>query len=134
MIAKRIAAGVVVSILLGAGAAGVAGASSSSGHHHHGARLRHLEARIARVEAIAQAGKLPANFKCAKAPKDLVRISKAEAWIGVYLPKAEAREASAVAAGRTRRAHVIEHRIDEAQKLDAALVTVGSLITAACPS
>lgn len=132
----KLVIGLSVAAVLGIGAVGIAGASTSSDHHHHihGARLHRLEAQAAQVEAIAAAGKLPAAFKCSSASKDLVRISKAESLITAYLPKAEAREAAALAAGKKQRAHVIAHRIAEAQKLEAALVTVGGLITTACPS
>jgi hypothetical protein len=133
MIVRRLAAGVVVAALVAAGAVGVAGASSS-GHHHDGARFRRMEARVARVEAIARAGVLPASFTCAKATKDLAKISKAESWINGYIPRAQARQAAALAAGEARRAHVIAHRIAEARRAEAALETVGSLITAACPT
>jgi len=126
MNARNIAAGIAVVALVGTGA-GVAGASGS-GHHSH------WKSEVARIEAIAKAGKLPASFKCANASKDLARITKAETWITAYLPKAEAREAAAVAAHKTRLAHVIAHRIAGVEKFESALVTVSSLINAACTS
>jgi hypothetical protein len=129
----RLAAAVAVAALIGVGAVGVAGASSTGHGHHHG-RLRRIEAEAAKIEAIAAAGKLPAGFKCAHAARDLTRISRAESRIDAYIPRAEAREAAALAARHTKRAAVIAHRIAEAQKLESALVTVDSLITAACPS
>jgi hypothetical protein len=133
MIWRKLIAGLAVAAIVGAGAMGIAGASSS-GRHHDAARLRRLEARIARVEAIATAGKLPASFRCAMAQKDLANIARAETWISVYVPMAQTRHAAALAAGETRRAHRIAHRIAEARRADAALGTVGSLITAACPA
>lgn len=131
---RKLVIGVSVVAVVGLGAVGIAGASSSSDHHSHRARLHRLEAQAARVEAIAAAGKLPAKFTCSNAPKDLARISKAESWIAAYLPRAEAREADASASGRVHRAHVIAQRVAEAQRLESALVTVGGLITTACPS
>jgi hypothetical protein len=130
---RKLAATVAVVALIGVGAVGVAGASSPGHGHRHG-HLGRLEAEAAKVEAIAAAGKLPASFKCAHAAKDLTRIAKAESRIDAYIPKAEARQASALAAGHQKRANVIGHRIAEAQNLETALVTVASLITAACPS
>ena len=125
---RNIAAGVAVAALLGTGA-GVAGASGGGHQGRH-----HLRAEIARVEAIAKAGKLPASYKCSNASKDLARISKAESWINAYLPKAEAREAADLLAGKKRAAHVLARRIAAAEQFDSALVTVGSLINAACSS
>jgi len=125
MNARNLAAGIAVVALVGTGA-GVAGASGSAHHHHH------WKAEVAKIEAIAKAGKLPAGFKCASAPKDLAQITKAETWIHAYLPKAEAREAAAVAAHKTKLAHLIKHRITGVEKFQSALITVSSLINAAC--
>jgi hypothetical protein len=126
MIMRKLSAGIAIAALLATGAAGIAGASSN-GHGHQGNR-------VARIEAIAASGKLPASFRCASASKDLALIAKGESKIDVYLPKAAAREAAAVAAHQTKRAHVIAHRITEVQKFEAALVTVSSMIKTACPA
>lgn len=139
---RKLAAGLTILALVGVGAAGISGASpapssahaATASHHISKARLRRLERLAVKVEAIAKADKLPAAFSCANAARDLTRISTAESWIAAYLPRAEAREAAALKAGRTKRAHVIAHRIAEANKLDAALVVVDSLIVTACPS
>lgn len=127
MNARSIVAGVAVVALVGTGA-GIAGASGSTNHHHH------WKAEVAKIEAIAKADRLPAGFKCASASKELARIAKAESWINAYLPKAEAREAAAVKAHKTKEAHVIAHRIAGVEKFQSALVTVSSLINAACTS
>jgi hypothetical protein len=125
---RTLSATLAVAALLGVGVASAAGATQPV-HAHHG-----IATRVARIEAIAAAGTLPAGFSCAKAPADLARIAKVESRIATYVPKAQAREAAALAAGKPGRAQVIATRIAKVQKFDAALGTVGSLITEKCPS
>jgi hypothetical protein len=127
---RTLSATLAVAALLGVGVSGAAGATTTHAHHaHHG-----IATRVARIEKIAAAGTLPASFSCTKAPADLARIAKVEGRIGAYLPKAEAREAAAQAAGKTAEADAIASRIAKVQKFDAALGTVGALITEKCPS
>jgi hypothetical protein len=124
---RSLSASLAVAALLGVGITGAAGATTIHGHHG-------LATRAARIEAIAASGKLPSSFSCTKAPGDLARIAKVEGRIAAYIPKAQAREAAAQAAGKTAKADVIAARIGKVQKFDAALGTVGALITEKCPS
>ena len=89
---------------------------------------------VARIEAVANAGKLPANYSCTKASTQLARISTIESKLSTRLAKAQANQAAATAAGQTTKANAIAARITKAQQFSTALGTVSSLISAQCPA
>lgn len=73
------------------------------------------------------------HLSCARAPKALTRISKIEGAIGRRLPKWQAAEKKATAAGHTTRAGRIETRIHKLQKIDTKVGTLAKKINAKCP-
>jgi hypothetical protein len=74
------------------------------------------------------------HFNCARATKTLTRIEKNEAHIVAGLPKLEAREAKALAEGKTTRAARIEKRINrwESATFKARLTKRSAGIEAKC--
>jgi hypothetical protein len=123
---RTITAGAAIAGALSVGLVGVAGAASP-GKGHAGAHQR-----IARIEAVANAGALPANFNCSTAATKLARIQTVQSKIATRMTTAEGRESAATAAGDTARATEIANRISKAQTFQADLGTVANLITAKC--
>jgi len=72
--------------------------------------------------------------RCAKAEKVAVRINKLEAKAAAWVPKAEAREAKATAAGHTKLEALIAKRIARVQKLETSGNTLLAKIAAKCGS
>jgi hypothetical protein len=70
--------------------------------------------------------------RCAKAEKVAARITKLEGKATTWLPKAQAREAKATAAGNTKLATVIGNRITRVQKLEGRGNTLLAKIAAKC--
>jgi hypothetical protein len=69
---------------------------------------------------------------CVKAEKLATRIQAREARAAAWVPKAQAREAKATAAGHTKVATRIGNRIARVQKLETRGNTVLAKITAKC--
>ncbi len=99
---------------LSLGAAGVAGAATPASTPSPATRL--------------------ANFNCANATKALNRIDKLQSDITAGLPKLNAAEAKAVAAGHTRRADRLKRVISRLESPKAAnrLTKAASAIEAKC--
>jgi hypothetical protein len=74
----------------------------------------------------------PTATQCAKAEKVAVRIQKLETKAATWVPKAEAREAKATAAGHTKLATRIGNRIARVQKLETRGTTLLGKISAKC--
>jgi len=72
--------------------------------------------------------------RCARAEKVGARITKRETKAATVLPKMEAREAKAKAAGHIKQAAAIENRIDRVKKLEARGDQVLAKIAAKCGS
>jgi hypothetical protein len=120
-----LSAAVAIAVFVSVGASGVAGAAPSRRRHHS---FRE------KIEAIAAADKLPAKFTCAKASKELTRISATETRVTAQIATLQTKETAATNAGKTARAHAIAARITAVQTFGTALGTVDTLITNACPS
>lgn len=89
------------------------------------------------VAAAAPAGATttPAHSpNCAKAPKALARLTRAENKISTALSKSEARQAKAEQAGHTALAQVIGARITWLHAAASYDTTLQQKINAACPS
>jgi hypothetical protein len=71
---------------------------------------------------------------CARAPKALTRISKVEAAIWRRLPRLQAAEKKAVAAGHATRATHIETRIHRLQTIETRAGALAKRINAKCPT
>jgi hypothetical protein len=74
------------------------------------------------------------RFNCDRAPRALARIQKVESQISAGLPRLNAAEQKAKAAGRTKRADRIQHRITrlENPKTRARLDRLSKAIVAKC--
>ncbi len=123
MMRKLIAvAAVSGSLVFGAagiiGPSGTAGAAASTQRPH-----RRLPSNVT-----------PATHasRCAKAETLATRIKARETKAAAWLPKAQAREAKATAAGHTKVATRISDRITRVQKLEAKGNTVLAKIAAKC--
>jgi hypothetical protein len=123
---RTITAGAAIAGALSVGLVGVAGAATP-GQGQAGAHKG-----AARIEAVANAGALPANFDCSTAATKLARIQTAQSKIATHITTAEGRESAATAAGNTARATAIANRISKAQTFQADLGKVANLITAKC--
>jgi hypothetical protein len=99
--AERLAVGLAAATVLSLGVGGLAGAAAP--------------APSTTTPAPSSTASPTHQFNCARAPKVLARIQKAEAKIAAGLPKLHAAEAKATAAGRTKAANRIERRIDRLQ-------------------
>ncbi len=73
------------------------------------------------------------TFNCARAPRVLARIAKLEARAQAFIPKAQAREATAQKNGNTTRANKIAARITRVQGLEARAATLQQKVEATCP-
>jgi len=73
------------------------------------------------------------TFNCARAPRVLARIAKLEARAQAFIPKAQAREATAQKNGNTTRANKIAARITKVQGLEAKATTLQQKVEARCP-
>jgi hypothetical protein len=73
------------------------------------------------------------TFNCANAPRALARIAKLESKAQVWAPKAEAREAKAVAADKTKVADRIGRRVKRVEALEARGTARAGKIQALCP-
>ena len=69
---------------------------------------------------------------CAKAEKVAARITTLESKAAVWLPKAQANEAKATAAGKTKLEAAIGRRISRVQKLETRGNTLLAKIAAKC--
>lgn len=131
MMIKKVGAGAALLAALSVGAVGVAGAATSPvSQASHPNRAAH----VARIEAVANAGKLPANFSCSTASTKQANISNMVAKINARIVVGQQKEAAATAAGNTAQAAKIANRISHAQTFVSDLGTVSSLITASCPA
>ena len=74
------------------------------------------------------------TVNCVKAEKLAARINARETKAATWVPKAQAREAKATAAGHTKLATWIARRITRVQKLEARGNTVLAKISAKCGS
>jgi hypothetical protein len=72
--------------------------------------------------------------RCAKAEKLAVRIQALETKAAAWVPKAQAREAKATAAGHTKLATRIGKRISRVEKLETRGTTLLGKISAKCGS
>lgn len=99
--AKRLAVGLAAATVLSLGLGGLVGAATP--------------APSTAPPGSSSAASPAHQFNCARAPKVLARIQKAEAKIAAGLPKLHAAEAKATAAGRTKAAKRIQRRIDRLQ-------------------
>lgn len=117
--ARRLAVGMAAVSVLSLGAGGLAGAATQTP-----------------TSSPPSTAAVPAHrhFNCARAPKALARIQKVEARIAAGLPKLEAAEQKAKAAGKTQRAQRIQRRIDrlESSKTKDRLSRLQSAIQAKC--
>jgi hypothetical protein len=107
---RTIIAGAAVAGALTFGAAGIAGASTpaTSGTGANKAAL------------------------CARLPAIQARVQKVEAKVTTWVPKAEAREAAAKTAGKTKRADAIAARIARVQKRETRVNARLAKAQAAC--
>ena len=110
------------------GIAGSAGAATPAQNHPKAAAM------VAKIEAVANAGQLPANYSCTKASTQLAHISTTQSKLSTRLATAQANQAAATAAGQTTKANAIAARITKAEQFSTALGTVSSLISAQCPA
>ncbi len=107
---RRIIAGTAVAGALTLGLAGMAGAATTN----------------------TAATGTPSAAVCAKAANIEARIQKYDAAVTARLPKAEAREAKAKAAGHTKFATYIANRITKAQNREIKLTALAAKIEAKC--
>jgi hypothetical protein len=110
-LAQKAVAATVVCGALALGTGGVAfaattGASATTGHHHH----------------------------CARAPKALTKINKAEGTIAARITKLQTAEQKLTTAGRTKAAAKVESRITKLQKADTKAGALATKIEAKCPT
>jgi hypothetical protein len=111
--AQKVVAATVICGALALGTAGVASAATPTG-----------------------AGSAPAtatHVTCARAPKALTRMAKVEHAISRRLPKLQAAETKAKAAGHTKVASRIERRIHRLQKVNTKARSLAKKINARCP-
>jgi hypothetical protein len=116
---------IVVCVLSGAltlGGAGVAAAASSTSN-----------GSTPVSGAAGTGGSSKGTFNCANAPKALARIAKLEAKAQAWLPKAEARETKATQSGHTKLAAKIAKRVQRVQKLEVAGNKRAAHIQSLCP-
>ena len=73
------------------------------------------------------------TFDCSRAPRALARIAKLESKAGTWLPKAQAREATAQQNGHTTVADRIAKRIARVQKFQTRGTSIQQKIQAKCP-
>ncbi len=107
---RTIIAGAAVAGALTFGAAGIAGASTPT---------------------TGSTGTATAA-KCAKLPAIQATVQKVEAKVATWVPKAEAREAKAKAAGHTKLADAIGHRITRVQNRETKVNARLAKAQAAC--
>jgi len=112
---------------LALGTAGVAGASAPT-------PTAGATASVATTAHTTWAAGRLRHFSCARAPKALTRIQKAEAAIAAGLPRLHAAESKATAAGRTKRAARIQKLISRLGRPGAAarLQKLATAIEAKC--
>jgi len=108
---RKIIAGTAVAGALSLGLAGMAGAATAD---------------------TPASGGTPSAAVCAKAANIEARIEKYDAAVTARLPKAEAREAKAKAAGHTKFATYIANRITKAQNRETKLNALAAKIEAKC--
>jgi hypothetical protein len=120
--AKRLAVGMAAATVVSLGLGGLAGAATP--------------APPSTPAPATSPSTAPAHrhFNCARAPRALARIEKAEAHIKADLPKLQAREQKAKAAGRTKAAARIQRRINrlESPKATARLDRLSAAIKTKC--
>jgi hypothetical protein len=107
---RTVIAGAAVAGALTFGAAGIAGASTPTA---------------------ASAGTAKATL-CAKLPTLQAKVQKVEAKVSTWVPKAEAREAKAKAAGHTKLGDVIAKRITRVQNRESKVNARLAKAQAAC--
>jgi hypothetical protein len=81
-------------------------------------------------------GSTPAatHVKCARAPKALSKITKAEAAITKRITKLQTAESKLTAKGHTKLAARVERRITQLKKVDTKAGNLATRIEAKCPT
>jgi hypothetical protein len=97
-----------------------------------GALTLGVAGRAGAAPTTTPAGGTPSAAVCAKAANVEARIQKYDAAVTARLPKAEAREAKAQAAGHTKLATYIGNRITRAQNRETKLNALSAKIQAKC--
>jgi hypothetical protein len=119
--AKKLAIGMAAAAVLSLGVGGLAGAATTA---------------PSSTPSPSTTPKTPAltRFNCDRAPQALARIQKAESRISAGLPRLKAAEQKAKAAGHTKLADRIQHRITrlENPKTTARLDRLSKAIEAKC--
>jgi uncharacterized protein HemX len=78
-------------------------------------------------------GTTPRHHHCARAPKALAKITKAETALSNRIAKLQTAETKLTAAGHTTLATKVENRISKLQNLETKASTLESKIEAKCP-
>ncbi len=113
---KKLAVASCVAGVLSLGVGAVASAAPASG------------------SASTGAGTQSHHLTCADAPKILARIQTVDAKVAARLPKLQAAESKATAAGKTKLAGRIQDRINRLDQVQAKTAAISAKVAAKCPA